>query len=313
MREQTKQEAKRFLDGFVEPIDYERAKEDFDRLSQVVCEDYKIADKFLRCEFSDDENFGKSAVLLRDKISINRLRIEALYNLGYDDTQPEKLNKQIERFMSEYDKNEHTKYEQMLYKFVSDMREMGEPQFVMQAGSYKTVKYELLDMIFHENRHIVQKQYIPLLEKPPKSCDIDELTMLFTMMFNETRKKLIDDKKIEWDLQDNRSFPIEFDARYTSLVNMNEVRKSFYKDDEVFARAIMNCCLVEQGFKSKEEANKLFAQMEEYYSLGDFKMDKAYALLEENKQQIIDELERRFEEMKAIVRENQDVIGAPEK
>lgn len=294
------EQSREFLDGFTYPINYDELTEKLNALSMQVCKDYGIPDKFLQIEFIDDEKFGKVAQLSNSNVKINRLRIEALNYFKFDDTKPRKLKKFIKQFMNDYDeKSEHNQYEKMLYKFVENMMDYDGGRLIYQSGSYRTLQYDFLDIIYHENRHIKQKTFIPMLKDLSGfEPSVENLIFLFTMLHMELFSRLVNKKIIELRPPENHKYPIEFDARYASLITLEKLRSKYYPDDELFKKYMVNSVIIPEEFDVKKESAGLFEELEKYFKLEeDKKYQQAYDLVCEYKQTIIKELERRFNEM----------------
>ncbi len=295
-------EAKSFLENFTFPIDYDALIKKLNELSKMVCEDYGIADKALRVEFEESENFGKSAVVNDVRIKINKLRLQTLLETKFDDTQPKKLKKQIDSLMKSYDEKSASKFEKIIHDYVLRMRKMDADELVCHSGSYKTIKYDLLNLLFHENEHTKQKQYEKYLTNV-EGCpeDLESMILVFSMFYVTIYWELLDKKVLEWTPPENHRFPTEFDARYFELIKIEELRKKYFADDELFKKHILSTIIIPEKFDSKADAERLFAELEKYYDLDkEEKYKGALELVEKHKNEIVKELERRFTEMLEI-------------
>ena len=73
-----------------------------------------------------------------------------LSNLKIDDLDKNHLVK-IELFYKNYPfRSTHTEFEDILYDFIKKYKEVGAQRYFNIVGSYKTIKYEILETIYHE-------------------------------------------------------------------------------------------------------------------------------------------------------------------
>lgn len=135
---------------------------------------------------------GKSGSVSKTNISFNKTRLKTLINLKIDCNNKNHIKK-IYKFYNSYDeKITHNKYEICLYEFMKKYIAGGYEHYFTQMGSYKTIPYELLDTIFHENEHIFQYKYEKFL-KNINECpnDLKSKLLLFTVLFNTIHSKLL--------------------------------------------------------------------------------------------------------------------------
>ncbi len=303
--------AKEFIENFKLPLDYEDLSK---QLTEISLLNYKLhnCDKDIKITFDESILFGKSASVSGTSISFNKTRLETLLALKIDDSNPNHISK-VYSFYNTYKTEEnHSKYEICLYEFMKKYIEGGYERYFSQMGNYKTIKYELLDAVFHENEHIFQKDYEKYLNSADK-CPTDNksLALFFTVLFNEIYGGL-KKNKIEFIYdRENYIFPIEFDARYEAMVNINKV-KQYFPDDKLFAEHIINSNLIPENFDISLTVIQMFEDYERLYRLYNDKISNNYAsanaFINKHKQAISDEFKRRYVEMNNIENANKPNI-----
>lgn len=294
---------KEFLVDFSDLTDTPLLEKQLNEISYLICKEYKVPEQALPIKFVESKKFGMSGVLEDDKIIINKLRLKTLIELKFDDTEPTKLKKFINTFELEYKtKEKPNMYETILYDYIQMMKEAQIEEYIYQSGSYKTIKYDLLSMLFHENAHIKQKtfeQYLINYDKLPNNTE--NLILLFTMLYNHYNWSLIEKEIIPFENHENYRFPIEFDARYHELTKMFELYINHCQDDKLMMKYINNLILLPENFNSKSESIKLFEELEKYHKLyNNASYEKTFLYLKSHKRKIINYLTKRFNIMQNI-------------
>ena len=301
------EKSKEFIDNFKFPLDYNELS---GKLTEISLLNYKIhnCNKDIKISFDESRLFGKSASVSGTSISFNKTKIEILFAFKIDDSNSEHL-KNVYDFYNDYNTTEnHSEYEICLYEFMKKYIEGGYERYFSQMGSYKTIKYELLDAVFHENEHIFQeeyKKYFDCVNECPK--DDKSIVLFFTIFFGELCKKLKKNNvQFVYD-RENYIFPIEFDARYEAMININRV-KQYFPDDKLFAEHIVKSNLIPESFNIRETVNEIYNDYEKLYDLFEKNITNNFAhvnkFLKKHKHIIINELERRYIEMLDIVKQN---------
>jgi len=300
--------SKEFLENFITPIKYNEVASQLIEISKQNLKHYNC---FCDVKITFDESclFGKSASIKNNHISFNKTRLEILNNMKIDCYDDNHLTK-IYKFYNSYEEKNHTEQEKCLYDFMKKYIDNGFERYFSQMGSYKTIKYELLDTIFHENQHIIQniyKQYLDDIDNCPK--DSKTLVLIFTMFFNEIYEYLLKNK-VEFDYKrENYIFPIEFDARYEAMIKLNHIKEKYFSLDKSFSKYIVKSSLIPQKFDIEKTANMIFKDFENIYQLyfdniNSNKFKRVYNFIKSYKQTIIKEIVKRYEEMIDIVQRN---------
>ena len=301
--------AKEFIENFKLPFDYEKLSNE---LTEISLLNYKLhsCDKDIKISFDESMLFGKSASVLGTSISFNKTRIETLFAFQIDDSNPEHIKKIYDFYNNYNTKENHSNYEVCLYEFIKKYIEGGYERYFSQMGNYKTIKYELLDAVFHENEHIFQeeyKKYFNCANECPK--DDRNIVLFFTVFFDEIYNKL-KKSNVQFDYdRENYIFPIEFDARYEAMVSINKV-KQYFPDDKLFAEHIVKSNLIPEGFNVRETVDKIYNDYERLYKLFEKELSNGFIsadqFIKHNKNIITKELERRYCEMLNIVENNRN-------
>ncbi len=217
----------KFLDDY--KLDFELLKK---QLTNIMTNylNTKNCKRKITIDFEDCNLFGKSGSVSSNKISFNKTRLQTLVNLQIDDTSPD-IIQSLELFYNSYiTQSPHSIYEENLYEFIKKYKAIGAERFFSQVGSYKTIKYELLETIYHECQHILQDEEIVDFENLITSAPFLAFTKVCNKIFKE-----IKNSNIEYERNpDNHIFPIELDARYIALKLLTELRNKYFTDDEMF-------------------------------------------------------------------------------
>lgn len=305
-------EAKRFLDSYSFPLDFDLM---ISQLKKITLINYELNDCFEDINISFDESmlFGKSGSVSKTNISFNKTRLETLINLKIDCNDANHIKKIYEFYNSYDEKLSHNKYEICLYEFMKKYIAGGYEHYFTRMGSYKTIPYELLDTIFHENEHIFQYKYEKFL-KNINECpnDLKSKLLLFTVLFNTIYSKLLKSNvDFEYERQ-NHIFPIEFDARYEAMVKLNIIKQKFYSNDTNFAKHIVNSSLLPADFDIDFTCKKIFNDYENLYNLYELHYGKdlysANLFVINNKTKILQEIKNRYLTMQKIVVDNKKFL-----
>lgn len=290
--------SKEFLENFT--LDFDVLKEKLQEIMKVIFSVHNI-NKEMAISFDESRLFGKSGSVSKTNISVNKTRIEMLSKLKIDDLDENHLVK-MELFYKNYPiKSVHTEYEDILYDFIKKYKEAGAQRYFDMVGSYKTIKYELLETIYHECEHVIQDDYKNFLDKKEFPNDTQSKVLIFTTLFNTIYEKLRK-ANIEFDYtRENYIFPIEFDARYISFKEMTILKNMYFQDNELFERYLKKSIIIPKDFNILQTVNKIFEDYEKLYKfyLETFGEDFVFVndYIRENKTKIKMEFTRRYEEM----------------
>ena len=224
-----------------------------------------------------------------------------LSKLKIDDLDENHLVK-IELFYKNYPiKTVHTEYEDILYDFIKKYKEAGAERYLNMVGSYKTIKYEILETIYHECEHIIQDDYKKFLDKKEFPSDTQSKVLIFTTLFNTLYEKLRK-ANIEFDYtRENYIFPIEFDARYISFKEMTDLKNLYFQNDELLEKYLNKSIIIPKDFKILQIVNKINEDYDRLYKIylqtfgEEFIFVNDY--IQENKTEIKLEFTQRYEEM----------------
>ena len=290
--------SKEFLDNFT--LDFDILKEKLQEIMKIIFSKHKI-NKVMTVSFDESKLFGKSGSISEKNISFNKTRIEMLSKLKIDDLDENHLVK-MELFYKNYPiKTVYTEYEDILYDFIKKYKEAGAQRYFNMVGSYKTIKYEILETIYHECEHIIQDDYKKFLDKKEFPSDTQSKVLIFTTLFNTIYEKLRK-ANIEFDYtRENYIFPIEFDARYISFKMMNELKDLYFQDDELLEKYLNKSIIIPKDFNILQIVNKIIEDYDRLYKIylqtfgEEFIFVNNY--IQENKTEIKLEFTQRYEEM----------------
>ena len=293
--------SKEFLENFT--LDFDVLKEKLQEIMKVIFLGHKI-NKEMTISFDESRLFGKSGSVSDTNISFNKTRIEMLSNLKIDDLDENHLVK-MELFYKNYPiKSVHTEHEYILYDFIKKYKEAGAQRYFKMVGSYKTIKYEILETIYHECEHVIQDHYKKFLDKKEFPNDTQSKMLIFTTLFNTIYEKLRK-ANMEFDYtRENYIFPIEFDARYISFKEMTDLKNLYFQDDELFERYLKKSIIIPKDFNILQTVNKIIEDYENLYKLYLETFGENFVFvnefIQENKTEIKLEFIRRYEEMTKI-------------
>ena len=304
------QQAKNFLDDFT--LDFDKLKIDLEELMRVNFSLHNC-NKKMNIIFEESKLFGKSGGVSKREISFNKTRIEMLQELKIDDTAVNHLQ-QVEQFYNSYNENaKHSIYQQNLYEFIKKYKEIGAEWAFSHMGSYKTIKYEILGTIFHECEHIFQEEYSSFLKSKKFPSDSKSIILIFTILFNTLYEKLRKiDVKINY-VRENHTFPIEFDARYESIIQLATIKEKYFPNDEYFGKYLVLSNIIPDSFNSTQGAKKIFDNYEQIYNLYAQNLGLEYQDVHEyvvkNRQLIIDLLTQRYNQMQKICENESEFLA----
>lgn len=290
--------SKEFLENFT--LNFDVLKEKLQEIMKIIFSMHKI-NKEMTVSFDESRLFGKSGSVSDTNISFNKTRIEMLSTMKIDDLDEKHLTK-MEDFYKNYPaKSIHTEYENILYNFIKKYKEAGAERYFNMVGSYKTIKYEILETICHECEHVVQNNYKKFLDKKEFPSNTQSKVLIFTTLFNTIYEKLRK-ANIEFGyIRENYIFPIEFDARYTSFKELFELKNLYFQDDELFKKYLKKSIIIPKDFNIQSTVSNIIEDFEKLYTLyiklNDNDYHSAYQFLMYNINEIKNELEKRFREM----------------
>ncbi len=290
--------AKKFLENF--SLDFVKIKNE---LENIMKNDFSLLgiNKNMSISFDESKLFGKSGSVSKTNISFNKTRIEMIMTLKIDDTDKNHIKK-IENFYSNYDeKSQHSVFEENLYNFIKKYKEIGAEWAFECMGSYKRLKYEMLDVILHETEHIYQDEFKSYLLANQFPEDLRSKVLIFTILFNTIFEKLQKSDMILNYKRENHIFPIEFDARYETLKQLSEIKDLYFKEDKDFSKHLIKSNIIPKDFNAQETSKQIFEDYEQIYGLykqnfGE-ESEEVNNFLEKNKPLIIFEFNRRYNEM----------------
>lgn len=247
--------AKDFLDNF--SLDFVFLKAKLEEIAKAFLTNggYKSD---VNITFDESELFGKSGSVFGSNISFNKTRLEILAKLKIDDLNSNHL-KRLEEFYSEYlSKLRHTKFEDILFTFIKRYKEMDAEYLFSKVGSYKTIKFELLDTVFHECEHLLQESYKKYMYSNDFNVGKDDLILIFTITFFALYEKL-QKAGIKFKYtRENYIFPIEFDARYVSFCEMLKISKLLSPNKQDILCYLKNSNIAPSEFDAKRVSEKIF-------------------------------------------------------
>lgn len=247
--------AKDFLDNF--SLDFVFLKSKLEKIAKAFLTNrgYKSD---VNITFDESELFGKSGSVFGSNISFNKTRLEILAKLKIDDLNSNHL-KRLEEFYSEYlSKLRHTKFEDILFTFIKRYKEMNAEYLFSKVGSYKTIRFELLDTVFHECEHLLQESYKKYMYSNDFNVGKDDLILIFTITFNTLYEKL-QKAGIKFKYtRENYIFPIEFDARYVSFCEMLKISKLLSPNKQDILCYLKNSNIAPSEFDAKRVSEKIF-------------------------------------------------------
>lgn len=296
--------SKDFLENFT--LDFDELATKLHEIVKIIFSINKI-DQDINITFDESKLFGKSGSVSDTNISFNKTRIQILETLKTDDLSKNHL-KNLEIFYRNYTSKkltEHTEYEDILYDFIKKYKEIGAEQYFDMIGSYKTIKYEILDTIYHESEHILQNNYKKFLYNKIFPSDKKSKVLIFTVFFNTIYEKL-KKEKIKFDyVRENYIFPIEFDARYISFKNMYKLYKLYFQKNVLFEKYLTKSIIIPKDFNINFNVNKIFDDYEKLYNLYLDNFGKNFILVNDYiqlyKEDIKIEFIKRYKEMMKIV------------
>ena len=76
-----------------------------------------------------------------------------------------------------------------MYDFIKKYKEAGAQRFFNMVGSYKTIKYEILETTYHECEHVIQDDYTPV--DTYKLTELDDLSGDTTIIIEDSEDDII--------------------------------------------------------------------------------------------------------------------------
>lgn len=294
------EKSKIFLDNF--SLNFENLQNELKDLMATIFS-YRKIEKNLSISFDESKLFGKSGSVSSSNISFNKTRIEMLLNFKIDSLDSKHIEN-IEKFYNDYSKKgKHTEQEEILYTFIKNIKDEHAEQFFPMMGSYKTIKYEILDVILHECEHVFQDEHKKYLTAKEFPNDLKSILLIFTTCFNTMYEKI---KKVKLPFEykrENHIFPIEFDARYISFKMLSEIKDMFFKNDKIFDEYIKSSIIIPNEFDCQKAAEKLFTDYDQLYKIFKENFSDDYSavnnFIQKNKLILIEEFTNRFDEMQS--------------
>lgn len=295
--------SKEFLDNFDDLKDYNDISIKLEKICLCILKNHNI-NKQIKVVFEDNKAFGNFATEYPNKLSFNKLRNDTIKTLKIDCTSNTHL-KELYDFYNHYDENaKNSKYSICLFNFMKKYIGFGLQDYFAQMGSYKTIKYELLETLFHETQHVIQQDFNERYINNKKPINLKDIILIFTMLFNTMYHRLLDNN-IQFDyVRENYYFPIEFDARYVALTMIEDLRKEYFINDNLFIQSILNNNILPKNISFKELAEKIYEDFEKIYNVYDINFESNYdtifSIVNKHKDEIISQLINRYEEMNII-------------
>ena len=297
------EKSKQFLDNFNDLKDYSEISKKLEEICLCLLEKQNI-NKQIKVFFEDNKAFGNFATEYPDKLSFNKLRYDTIKTLKIDCTSNNHL-KQLYDFYNNYDENaDNSMYSICLCNFMKKYIGFGMQDYFAQMGSYKTIKYELLETLFHETQHVIQQDFNERYVNNNETLNLKDIILMFTMLFNTMYHSLLDNN-IQFDyVRENYYFPIEFDARYVALIMIENLRQEYFMNDKLFIKSILNNDILPKNVSFKELAEKIYEDFENIYKIYNMNFessyDDLYCIVNKYKDEIISQFVNRYEEMNKI-------------
>lgn len=295
--------SKEFLDDFNDLKDYSEISKKLEQICLCLLEKQNIS-KQIKIVFEDNKAFGNFATEYPDKLSFNKLRYDTIKTLQIDCTKNSHLE-ELYDFYNHYDENiNNSKYSLCLYNFMKKYIDFGLQDYFIQMGSYRLIKYELLETLFHETQHIIQQDFNERYVNKNEPINLKDIILIFTVLFNIIYHSLLDNN-IQFDyVRENYYFPIEFDARYVALIMIENLRQKHYMNDKLFIKSILNNNILPQNVSFEKLAEKIYEDFKNIYKIYNQKFgtnyDTLFSIVNKYKGEIISQLVNRYEEMTKI-------------
>ena len=295
--------SKIFIENFEMLKDYSEISKHLKKIGENILKTKNIKES-IKIEFEDNKAFGNCATEYPDKISFNKLRYDTIISLKLDCTSCNHLEK-IYNFYNHYNENDNnTKFEICLYNFMKRYISLGLQDYFLQMGSFKTIKYELLETLFHEIQHAIQLNSNKYSVEDCESTNPKDLILIFTTLFNTIYNKLLENNIQFHYIRENHCFPIEFDARYVALIMTECLRKKYFINDKLFIKSILHNDIIPKNVSFKELSKKIYSDFESLYKIYCLNFgtnyNKMFFIVNQHKNEIISQLIDRYEEMNKI-------------
>ena len=294
-----------FIKGFTQPINYTKVKNDLESITQ---HNYDMCNIPFQPDirFEEIDTFGTCGKVLNQgkTIVFNKKRLETLINLNIDCFDENHLNNLWNFYDSFNDSSSTSKYQKCLYAYMQKYISLNVTQYFSQMGSVKNIPFELIETLIHENQHVFQQHFWTMLLNGNIEPTKQNATMIFTMTFQSVYNQL-KNNNIENDyVRENYIFPIEFDARYTTMHILYELYKKHFNGDKIFYRSIVNSNIIPDNFDIESTVDKMFDDYlmvyEKFQAISPEMHKSEHDFICSNKHTIVQELKRRYSEMLSI-------------
>ena len=261
--------AKKFVEDYKESIaiDFINASNQLTSISKsnLLYNNYKSD---CNVSFVESDSLTRTHFTQGENVFINKTRITTIHklNLDYNNTF---YDSWVWGFYNSTKDNPTIRKEDCLFfDFIKDQLPKSENEHFPRIGTPRTTAFELLDIVYTNNRKTIQEQYTKRLfngiEPPPSDTDTKLLLVsaLFNFMLNESRQ---DEQSLSLDIERFKNI-YEFDLYYYSMTTLNDLRKSHFQSDTSFALHIVNSNVFPKELNIKDTANKLFENYEKVYN-----------------------------------------------
>ncbi len=291
-----------FIKNFTFPINYDQLATQLAIITKANYELHNIPfEPDIR--FEEMNAFGASGKVTNQSKTIifNKKRIETILNLNIDCFDKNHLETLWNFYNTYQGSTPHDEYQEYLYAFMQKYISLNSTEYFSQMGSIKNIHFELIETILHENQHVFQSYFWTLFLSGQIEPNEQNAIMIFTMTFNSIFNQLKNENVEINYVRKNYIFPIEFDARYTAMHILSQLRDQHFQNDKNFQNCIINSNIIPQDFDIDATSEKIFndyVMLYERYdelSLCDYSTEHEFII--KNKEIIIKEIKRRYIEM----------------
>ena len=294
-----------FIKNFTFPINYNQLAT---QLAIITKANYKLHNIPFEPDirFEEMNAFGASGKVANQSKTIifNKKRIETILNLNIDCFDKNHLETLWNFYNTYQDSTPHDEYQEYLYAFMQKYISLNSTEYFAQIGSFKTIPFDLIETLLHENQHVFQKYFWTLFlngeVEPNEKNAIMIFTMTFTSIFNQLKNRNIETNYA----RQNHIFPVEFDARYTTMHILSQLQVKHFQNNTTFNQGLKNSNIIPQDFDIEATADSIFSDYlmiyEKYQELSPDDYLSEHEFICKHKETIINEIKRRYHEMLSI-------------
>ena len=261
-----------------------------------------------KLEFIESGNFELISTLKDNNICLNKSRFSCIHQLSIDTNHIFHKTWLSSFYSTTKDRTNKSHEEKLLIDYLNKNLNWLASNTRLQLGSIRTTPYEFIGSIYYEGQHLCQENYrnrlFSGLESPPSSPD--KIILLYTSIYDFLLKTLkSNDVEIPFTI-DTITTPSEIDARYTSINELNQIRKSYFKHDNDFCLHFINTNILPNKHNKSSASTKMFEQYNTLYKLyinssfANPKLVHIHNFIIKHQQFIIDTFEKYYETMLII-------------